>query len=348
MGEIAMRPEAADADYAQFAKRDLDKLSWLAPLVNNRLGELLCVQLRHEHLFFVREGEVIEEVGYGEDGRRFHERDKGKEMRTFEDMRMQGYWFVAPRLNARAAFDALGETRDGAYYSVFSNQCQDWARRVRRRALAIQAERSLPLPEGTKEGGTKPLGPTVPAASYLGMLAIVIGAFGLVAPAMTGFRYLMFVAVLLAGIGISDLVYAVTSKAWESFLSTVAFGLLALLGAGALWINSHLLLTQSNAVLAVVLAVAGGARVLVALRSRPFSAWWGTLATGLLMVLSSAVAWVHRDGEQGAWLLGVALSLSFISAGASTIWLNGKLTRISHKRSTATCGRQTGTALGSD
>jgi hypothetical protein len=50
--EAAVRPECAGADYAQFAQRNLDKLSFLYPLVNNKLGALLHLQLRHDQLFF--------------------------------------------------------------------------------------------------------------------------------------------------------------------------------------------------------------------------------------------------------------------------------------------------------
>ena len=49
--EATVSPAAADADYAQFAQRNLDKLSWLYPLVNNKLGALLHLQLRHDQLF---------------------------------------------------------------------------------------------------------------------------------------------------------------------------------------------------------------------------------------------------------------------------------------------------------
>jgi hypothetical protein len=42
--EAVVRPECATADYAQFAQRNLDKLSFLYPLVNNKLGALLHLQ----------------------------------------------------------------------------------------------------------------------------------------------------------------------------------------------------------------------------------------------------------------------------------------------------------------
>lgn len=322
-----VRPEAAEADYAQFAERNLDKLSWLYPLVNNKLGAMLRLQLRHEHLFFMKGGVVLDELGYGEDGKRFHERDMGKVMNTSGDLAAQGYWFVAPRLNAGAAYRALGEVEDGAYYSVFSNQCQDWAHRVLRKTREIERSEGLEPPaiEESFAPLDKPVRPTVPAAWYFGMIALIVGVLGLGAPVMAGFHYLKFVAILLLAIGVSDLVYAWSCREWRTLVSTVFFGLLAIFGAVVIWTNDHFLLANSNGVLAVVLGGLGVARIGVAVRSRPFSAWIGTFATGCLLLATAWTAWIHREGAAAGWLLGVALSVSFISAGLSTIWLNWRL-----------------------
>lgn len=327
MAEAEVKPEAADADYAQFAQRNLDKMSWLYPLINNKLGALLRLQLRHDHLFFMRDGEVVDEIGYGDNGKRFHERDMGKVMRTPADITEQGYWFIEPRFNARAAYEALGQVADGAYYSLFSNQCQDWAYRVRHKTEEIQHAQGLKPPDGQEN--FKPLykqvPPTVPAAWYFGMLAVIVGLMGLAAPMVTGAHYLKFVALLIFAIGVSDIIYAFSSRAWGTFVSTVLFGLLSMAGGAVIWMNDHFLLANSNGVLALVFGIFGATRVAVAVRSRPFNAWIGTFFTGLLLLATSGVAWMHRDGSAAAWLLGASLSVSFISAGVSTIWLNWEL-----------------------
>ncbi len=317
-------PEAAGADYAQFAERNLDKMSWLYPLVNNRLGALLRVQLRHCQLFFVKDGLVVDEIGYGENGKRFHERDMGKTMRTPQEITAQGYWFIHGRHNAKAAYQALEEVQDGAYYSVFSNQCQDWANRVREKTVHIEKAQSLLPPPGQEADPAlyRQVSPSVPSAWYFGMIALVVGILGLAAPMATGYHYLKFVGILLFAIGVSDIIYAFSSQGWKTLLSTAMFGILSILGGALIWANDHLFLTNSNALIAGVLAVTGLFRVGVALLSRPFSAWSGTLITGLLLCGTAWIAWKHRDGSAAAWLLGVALSVSFISAGVSTIWLN--------------------------
>ena len=325
--EATVKPEAADADYAQFAQRNLDKMSWLYPLINNRLGALLRLQLRHDHLFFMKDGLVVDEIGYGDNGKRFHERDMGKVMRTPTDITEQGYWFIEPRFNARAAYEALGQVNDGAYYSLFSNQCQDWACRVRHKTADIEHAQGLKPPDGQEN--FKPLykqvPPTVPAGWYFGMIAVIVGLMGLAAPMVTGAHYLKFIALLIFAIGASDIIYAFSSRAWGTFVSTVLFGLLSMAGGAVIWMNDHFLLANSNGVLALVFSVFGATRVAVAVRSRPFKAWIGTFFTGLLLLATAAVAWMHRDGSAAAWLLGASLSVSFVSAGVSTIWLNWEL-----------------------
>jgi uncharacterized membrane protein HdeD (DUF308 family) len=327
--EATVRPEAAEADYAQFAQRNLDKLSWLYPLVNNKLGSLLRLQLRHDQLFFMKGGSVVDEIGYGDNGKRFHERDMGKVMRTPQDITAQGYWFVEPRFNARAAYEALGEVKDGAYYSLFSNQCQDWANRVRTKTEQIEKAQHLEPPPGRESYSAlyREVAPTVPAAWYFGMIAVIVGVLGLGAPLVTGFHYLKLVALLLFAIGVSDIIYAFSSRAWGTFVSTVFFGLLSMAGGVAVWINDHFLLSNSNGVMALALAVVGLARIGVAVRSRPFSAWIGTFITGFLLLATAWIAWIHKEGSAAAWMLGAALSVSFISAGVSTIWLNWRLRR---------------------
>jgi uncharacterized membrane protein HdeD (DUF308 family) len=96
-------------------------------------------------------------------------------------------------------------------------------------------------------------------------------------------------------------------------------------GGAAVWINDHFLLSNSNGVMAIALAAVGLARIGVAVRSRPFSAWIGTFLTGFLLLATAWIAWVHKEGSAAAWMLGAALSVSFISAGISTIWLNWRL-----------------------
>ena len=63
--------------YCRFAKRNLDGMSRLGPLLNNKIGDRLNLELRHEHLFFIQGDRVLKEIGYSEKGRRFSESSSG-------------------------------------------------------------------------------------------------------------------------------------------------------------------------------------------------------------------------------------------------------------------------------
>jgi hypothetical protein len=141
--ESAASETKGQREYCRFGKRNLDGMSWLAPLVNNRVGDCLNLELRHEQLFFIQGEQVLDDIGYSEKGRRFSEADFGKPIRTLEDLKRNGYWLVGREYDPAIMREALARQKDGYYYSLFSNQCQDWTDRVRRSAERLETERGL-------------------------------------------------------------------------------------------------------------------------------------------------------------------------------------------------------------
>jgi hypothetical protein len=119
-----------EREYCRFGKRNLDRISWLARLVNNRLGDRLNLELRHEQLFFIRGDQVLDDVGYSEKGQRFTEAQFGKPIHSLEDLKRNGYWLVGQEYDPAVMREALADQKDGYHYSLFSNQCQDWAERL--------------------------------------------------------------------------------------------------------------------------------------------------------------------------------------------------------------------------
>ena len=111
--------------YCRFAKRNLDGMSWLGPLLNNKIGDRLNLELRHEHLFFIQGDGVLKDIGYSEKGRRFSEIELEKPIRSLEDLKKNGYWLVGPTYDPAIMEEALARQQDGYYYCLFSNQCQD-------------------------------------------------------------------------------------------------------------------------------------------------------------------------------------------------------------------------------
>lgn len=311
--------------YAQFGKRFLDGFSWLAPVTNNRLGDALNIELVHEQLFVIEGDRVLRNIGYSEKGTRFSEEDFGKPIHTLEDLAKNGYWLVGRPFHAEAVDEALEGMDDGHYYSFFSNQCQDWADRLRRRLERVEKARSLtPLPkpdeEKRREHFWKEKAPTVPASAALGLLAIALGIGCMLAPAVAAQRSIWVLAAFLAVSGFSEIVYAFHGRAWKQILPTLCFAGLNLAAALALFLDTQFAAKWAGGIFALVFGFDGLARVVVALRSRPFLPWLASLVGGLA-AFTVAVLLLTKTVGQRDLLFAVLIGCHLILGGFSTLWL---------------------------
>jgi len=311
--------------YARFAKRDLDKMSWLAPLVNNRAGDLLNLELRHEQLFFVQDNQVVENIGYSEKGKRFSEADCGKVIHTFEDLKKYGYWFVGRTYAPEIMREALLRQKDGYYYSFFSNQCQDWADRLKRGATRIERERGIaPLRRSLADrraDSERFVFPTEPASIWMGLVALALGVAGFLAPIVAGGTFTVVIGALLLAAGISNIVYAFHAGDWRNLLPELLTGLINI-ATGVLMLGNRDFSRRSGSlIIAIALALHGMINLVLGLFSKPRSHWIGKLASGLVM-LTLAAGIASRWPASGERLLGEAVGLSLLVGGIATIWLS--------------------------
>lgn len=314
------RPEP----YCQFGKRFLDGFSWLAPVTNNRLGDALNIEFVHEQLFFIEGDRVTDDIGYSEKGKRFSESEFGKPIRSLADLDRNGYWLVGRRYHPEAAREALATQEDGHYYSFFSNQCQDWADRLRRRMDRIEKARGLPAPAVPgKESKGGPFwhekAPTVPASLLFGLVAIALGVGSVMAPVVAAHRSLIVLALFFIASGLADVAYALHGRVWSQILQTIFFAMLNLLGGAALLLDTSAAAIWAGGVFGIALAVNGVARTVVALRSRPFPLW--ALLTGLGMMGSALLLLTRTVGERDA-IFGLIVGFNLLLGGASTLWLH--------------------------
>ena len=323
----------APVRYCQFGKRFLDGFSWIAPVTNNRLGDALNIEFVHEQLFTIEGDKVLHNIGYGEKGKRFSEEDYGKPINTLADLAKNGYWLVGRTYHPEAAEEALAEIDDGHYYSFFSNQCQDWADRMCRKMERIEKARGLPPigkpAEETKEKKfwtEKP--PTAPASVLLGLLAIGLGVGSFMAPAVAAHRSVWILAAFLAVSGISEIIYAFHGRVWSQILGTIFFAFLNIAAGVALFLDAQFAATWAGKLFALAFGINGISRIVVAVRSRPFVQWLGTLVTGLAMLVVTILLLTKTVGEQDV-LFGVMIGVNMILGGISTLWL-----RWSARRST--------------
>jgi len=325
--------------YARFAKRDLDQMSWLAPLLNNPFGDLLNIELRHEQVFFVQGDQVIEDIGYSETqrGRRFSEAEFGKIIRVLGDLKKYGYWFVGREYDPEAMREALRRQQDGYYYSLFSNQCQNWADRLARGAERIERERGIHSPGRrvrADDVGWEPGAlPTEPASLTMGLVALALGIGGLFAPVIEGGAFSAVLGAFFLASGVSHIIYGFHGKDWSNLLSELLISLINLVaGVFILW-NHDSARVAGGAIFAITLGVQGTVHIALGWFSRPRSHWAGKLIAGFVMLAGTALIVAHwpLSGERA---LGVAVGASLAAGGLSTIVL-----RWLAKRSEARQGR---------
>lgn len=326
--------EESQEEYCRFGKRNLDGMSWLYPLVNNRLGDLLNVELRHEHLFFIQGDRIGENIGYSEKGQRFHEEDYGKELKTLADLKPNGYWLEGRRYDPGCMREALDQIDDGAYYSVLSNQCQDWTDRLKRAAGRIERERGIKLPaeEGShrreRHDRLQARSGTAPAAWYLGAITLFVGGLSLLAPLAAANLYLLFLAALLIVLGLADIRYAIHAGPRPGSSATVFHGLVKVVFGGVLLV-SHLAGFDWAWILpGAALLTLGLLKLSTALFSRPRVAWAATAGAGILEV-AGGVLIINAGRTADARLVGVLLGVSLLAAGVSTLTLDWRLRQVS-------------------
>jgi uncharacterized membrane protein HdeD (DUF308 family) len=325
----AIAPEGADppGTLCRFGKRTLDKMSWLAPLVNNRIGDRLNLELRHEQLFFIAGARVVDDIGYSEKGTRFSEADFGKPILSLDDMTRKGYWLVGRTYRADVMREALRRQKDGYYYNFLSNQCQDWADRLKRQAESIERERGLPR-DASAAGGeaelerfTRRLPATEPASILMGFVALALGLAGILAPILAPQSFALVLGLVFVASGLSHIAYAFHGRDWRNLLGMCVIGLLYLLGGAFYLLNRQLAIVASSSIVALFLGAQGLTHLGLAVRGRPAHRWIGTLVTGLVMLAGALMVWRHWPAS-GDRFFGLVTGTCITVGGLATVWLS--------------------------
>jgi hypothetical protein len=133
-----------DGNYVVFAQRPLRRLPFIPqPRSSDTFSDRSNVQLAHEHIFFCNNGRIERNVGFGPDGR-FSEETISERYRLVNDMR-----YNPATINSILGPDACYRSDVGTY-GLRSNNCQDFAARVRtefnRRESALTKNSNLTKP----------------------------------------------------------------------------------------------------------------------------------------------------------------------------------------------------------
>ena len=309
--------------YCRFGKRNLDGMSWLAPLVNNRLGDRLNLELRHEQLFFIKGNRVLEDVGYSEKGQRFTETQFGKPIHSLEDLKRNGYWLVGPEYDPAVMREALAEQKDGYYYSLFANQCQVWADRLRRSAERLEAERDLKpsLMRVWPRHIIRTLFRQQSRRRFGWVLALILGVASMLGPIIAGDLFTVLVGVVFLVSGASHVAYGLHAKDWRNLLHFLFLALGLFVGSVLILMNLHFAAMASGTLLAILITIQGVNSIIVGAGNRPLIRGLGPLAAGIGMLACAALI-VSRWPESSDASVGLWVGLALTAGGWSTIWLS--------------------------
>jgi len=314
---------AAGPVVCRFGKRNLDGMSFLAPLVNNRVGDLLNLELRHEQLFFIQGDRVIYDIGYNEKGQRFSEADFGKPIHTLEDLKKNGYWLVGRNYDPDIMREALEKQQDGLYYSILSNQCQDWTDRLRRAAERMEKQRGIAAPAGNDLAThyVKPVSPTEPASIWMGVIALLLGLAAILSRYAAGYLFTTFIGIVFLLAAGSHILYGLHARDWRNMLSILLLAFALLIGGVLILLNRQFATVATGSLLAILIACSGVGETILGVSSRPLRRGIGPLAGGLFMLACAAMIFLAWPDSTDA-ALGMWVGLALIAGGWSTIWLS--------------------------
>jgi len=312
--------------YCRFGKRDLDRMSWLAPLMNNRIGDLLNLELRHEHLFFIQNDRVLGDIGYSEKGRRFSEADFGKPISSLEDLKANGYWLVGRSYRPEIMREALAHLNDGHYYCVFSNQCQDWTDRLRRAAERLENERGVTAAEPRRSWSfaahySKPVSPTEPASVWMGVVALSLGVAAILGPVIASRVFFAFIGAIFVTSGVAHVVYGFHTRDWRNLLPILLTALGLIIGGTLLVLDRPLTTIAAGTLLGILLTIEGFGSLALGITSRPLLRGLGPLIAGLIMLACALLIVLHWP-DSGKASLGLWVGIALCAGGWSTIWLS--------------------------
>lgn len=152
----------------------------------------------------------------------------------------------------------------------------------------------------------------------LGIVFIIGGVFAIAMPFIAGLAVTVVFAVVLAWIGIMQIIQAWSVKSWGGFIWQLIIGLIMLVGGVAIWIDPILGALTLTIVVAAVFIAKGVFQIVMGLQMRPNTGWGWILTAGILAILVGLIIWLSWPVST-AWALGTLAGISFIFSGWSYI-----------------------------
>ena len=147
-----------------------------------------------------------------------------------------------------------------------------------------------------------------------GAVLLGCGLVSIIAPLAAGSWAIGLLGLVLVVAGAAEVLHALRLRSSAATSTTYVTGVLMILGGLLLFARPFMVIGGLTALLALVVAADGLARLVRALRGRAGAARWWTLLNGVVSLLLALLIW-RQGASMGAVALGVGLGLYVLSAG---------------------------------
>jgi uncharacterized membrane protein HdeD (DUF308 family) len=161
----------------------------------------------------------------------------------------------------------------------------------------------------------------------LGIIFIIGGVLAIFAPGLASLTVTIVVAIVLAWIGIMQIIQAFSVTGWGGFVWQLIIGLILLAGGIVVYFNP----VAGTLVLTIAVAAAfvakGIMQIIMSFQLRPNSAWIWMLIAGILAILVGAIIAIDWP-VSSVWALGYLAGISLIFSGWSYVMMSLAAKRI--------------------
>jgi uncharacterized membrane protein HdeD (DUF308 family) len=154
----------------------------------------------------------------------------------------------------------------------------------------------------------------------LGIIFIIGGVFAIAMPLIASLSVTIIFGVVLAWIGIMEIIQAFSVKSWGGFVWDLIIGLVLLAGGAAIWIDPIVGALTLTIVVAAVFLAKGVFQLIMGFQMRPGAGWGWVVTAGILSILVGLILWIQWP-VSSVWALGYLAGISLIFTGWSYIML---------------------------
>jgi uncharacterized membrane protein HdeD (DUF308 family) len=155
----------------------------------------------------------------------------------------------------------------------------------------------------------------------LGIVFLIGGVFAIAMPFIAGLAVTVMFSIVLAWLGIMQLIQAFGMKSWGGFIWQLIIGLVLLAGGVIIWLNPILGIAWLTIVIAAVFIVKGVFQVILAFQVRPHGGWGWMLTAGILAIIVGLIIWLNWPIST-VWAPGTLAGISLIFTGWSYIMIS--------------------------